>query len=233
MKPTFKQFLEDIDIFSADDYSTHDSDNSASEHDDEIKAELKQKVVDSKYKPFDAPFNNKEFELLQHVRGKETTIVLLNKKTKDAAVTLRLEPVSINLFGKKFTYQATELLSALKKYQGQGLAPLVYQAVMHSGKFAVGSSYEQTEGGAKTWTKTLKVVDTPIYVVVPTSYAISNVPAAKGLKDEEVFVLLKGDISVLKKIAYDSYYNRFMVIPATLHQSVTKQAIDATGTKTA
>ena len=225
---TFKQYLSEIDMIDGKEYTTHDSDNRASEHDHKIK---KANAAEFGYKPFESSFSNRDYELLEHTERNELTIILVHKKTRDAAITLMLEKTTIKLNGKNFTFWSTDVLSGLKKYQGQGLAPLIYQAVINSGRYVIGSSHEQTEGGAKTWTKLLKVIDEPVYVAAMTDYAIANVPAAKELKMNKGFVLLKGKLDELKGIAYDSYQTRFIVIPANLEKDTTSSAIDATGTK--
>ena len=228
MKPTFKDFLAEIDMIDGEDYSKHDSDNRASEHDHKIK---KSNAIELGYKPFESNFSNRDYELLEHTKGSELTIILVHKKTRDAAVTLMLEQTTLKINGKNFTFWSTDVLSGLKKYQGQGLAPLLYQAVINSNRYVIGSSHEQTEGGAKTWTKLLKVIDAPVYVATMIDYAIANVPAAKELKMSKGYVLLKGKINELAGIAYDSYQNRFIVIPTDLEKDAASSAIDATGTK--
>lgn len=228
---TFKQYIAEIDMIDGKEYSTHDSDNMASEHDHRLKSERKKGALES-YKPFQSSFSNRDFELLEHTKGNELTIVLVHKKTGDAAITLMLENTKTVVNGESFNFWSTDVLSGLKKYQGQGLSPLIYQAVINTGRYVVGSSHEQTEGGAKTWTKILKIIDEPVYVLAKADYAIANVPAAKDIKSSAKFVLLKGNIETLKSIAYDTYHNRFMVIPKGLEQNVVKTAIDATGTET-
>ena len=228
MKPTFKDFLAEIDMIDGEEYSKHDSDNRASEHDHKIK---KSNALELGYKPFESSFFNRDYELFEHTKGNELTIILVHKKTRDAAVTLMLEKTTIKVNNKDFTFWSSDVLSSLKKYQGQGLPPLLYKAIINSGHYVIGSSHEQTEGGAKTWVKLLKVIDEPVYVAVMTNYAIANVPAAEKMKMNRGYILLKGKLDDLKSIAYDSYQNRFIVIPADLEKDAASSAIDATGTK--
>lgn len=211
MKPTFKQFLEDIDMIDGEEFSKYDSDNHASEHDHEIKKELKKGVAD-KFKPFEAPFTNRDFELHHQVKGDKLIVVLLHKKTKDAAVTLTLQKREVNLHGSRVTYWATEVLAGLLKYQGQGLAPLVYQAIIRSHRYVVGSSNEQTEGGAKTWVKILRIIDEPVFV-------------ADCAFDDE-YRLVKGELPDLKKLAYSKPENFYLVIPTWLAKGAVSKAID-------
>ena len=228
MKTTFKKFLAEIDMIDGEEYSKHDSDNHASEHDHKIK---KSNAAEYGYKPFESSFSNRDYELFEHTKGNELTIILVHKKTKDAAVTLMLKKTTIKVNNKDFTFWSADVLSSLKKYQGQGLSPLLYKAIISSGHYVIGSSHEQTEGGAKTWIKLLKVIDEPVYVAVTTHYAIANVPAAEKMKVNKGYVLLKGKLDDLKDIAYDSYRNRFIVIPSGLEKDAVSSAIDAAGTK--
>ncbi len=206
---TFKKYLAEIDMIDGKEYSNHDSDNRASEHDHKLK---KKNWAEFGYKKFESNFSSSEFELFEHMERGEFTLILVHKKTRDAAVTLMMEQVSIDLDGEKFTFWSTDVLSALKKYQGLGLSPIIYRELINSGRFIVGSSHEQTEGGAKTWTKVLRIIDQPIYVVAEHK--------------PRQFVLLKGKLEALKKAAYDSYNNRFMIIPDELGKHVVSKAID-------
>lgn len=227
---TFKQFLEDIDIIDDHDYSSDDSDNTTANFDHEVKQQKKAKGLDGRFKPLAGNFSNTDFEILHFVDGKEDTIVLVHKKKKDVAVSIRLVKNTETVFGKPFHFHGAELLSSAKEYRRQGLTVLLYQAIANSGQYTLASSTEQTEGGVKTWAKLLKVVDTDmIFALTTVEYARAHydsgedAPESRGQK----FVLIKGDRTKLSKAAYDSSPHRLLIIPPGLNAAFVKQAIEA------
>lgn len=232
MKPTFKQFLEMIDVVSSDAYGEYDSDSDAANHDYEVKQQKKSKALDGKFKAFPGSFSNKDFEILHFVQGKEDTVVLVHKKKRDVAVSIRLADNKMNLFNEPFEFWSSELLSSAKEYRGQGLAVLLYQAIAKSGKYILASSSEQTAGGVKTWAKLLKVVEPDwVYAAVTLPYAKGTYESGKHLKMTktrgENFVLIKGNLTELRRAAYDSSPHRLLIIPSNLATEFTKQTIEA------
>lgn len=231
-KLTFRRFLEDIMVGDAV-FDPEESDMTAQQHDSSVKSQLlKQKNKlnnDGTWRKSNIKFPIPGFEVV--FSKTKSTIALLDRRDlskeklpagfgnlpKDknrVAVAVKVAPRVVKVPGATVKGVSTDLLSARKEYQGGGLAPKFYAALVRGGQ-TLFSSDNQTEGGMRTWQKVVKELgqDCEVFVYVPASEVGGTFynygPKASDRSMHELFKLIVGKEPATRRELEDFIGNEF------------------------
>ncbi len=176
MKPTFRQFIEDIEVDDSA-YSPEDSDSTI----DTIQRSIHRdyKPDSGAWKELPADFGHEGFKVLykkQNSLEYDVALVdtrdlskytvpfgfVLPKDPNRVAVNVNLAKWSIALRNSEGRLQKlhgmkTDVLSGAKSYRGAGLAPMLYRMLVQHGQVLF-SSTTQTSGGQSTWRRLVKSI---------------------------------------------------------------------------
>lgn len=177
MTPTFRTFLEDIDLLDPLDYAPRDADETI----ERLQASLDEKVS---WKKLPVTFPQKGFEVHYRRRPRDFDVALVDTRSgvgrsskPRIAVNVNMERKHAKLLtadgGQNVLYgMQTQVLSGADGYRGLGLAPLLYRTLVEHGQVLF-SSTEQTGGGQKTWRRLTQSVGdvADVGVIVPGGQA--------------------------------------------------------------
>ncbi len=208
MKPTFKQFLEDITV-DDDAYHPNQSDSVT-----KGAGVVGMRLKNTKWKdvPLKEPFPVKGFSVKynqQKTRGTATDrktfdIALIDDKTGQIAVHIDCTSKKYSVPGGTIQGLETEQLSSHEDYRGKGLVVALYKCLAENGQNLF-SSILQTTGGASVWKRLVNTVKAEVYVVIPSHEVEPNgLKTPRGLDLEDFdYVLVKGSEEQLNRVAYD------------------------------
>lgn len=178
MKPSFRQFLEDIEV---DRHAYHPSDaddtietmqRSVSREYDPAKADKPRSVwkklpVNFPHEGFEVLYKKNsygEFDIALVDTRALPKLPLYNPDTEGdkhrVAININVRPSHVRLINDagnkgKFRGLTTDVLSGAKNYRGFGLAPLLYHTLVENGQVLF-SSTTQTPGGQSTWRRLVR-----------------------------------------------------------------------------
>ena len=229
MKLTFKQFLEDI-VVDDGSYSQEDSD-------EVVKGASKtgERITKAKWKdvPLKKPFPIKGFSVKYNQQkmerwagGKSYDIALIDDSNGAIAVHIDCSTHDYQVPGGTIEGLETEQLSSHKDYRGRGLVVALYKCLAENGQNLFSATL-QTSGGASVWKRLVGVVDTPVYVVLPSHAAESHhftVPKGVDLEDYD-FVLVTGSEERLNRAAYDVDGDAFWFVTPHINDAMKKYLV--------
>ena len=139
MTPTFRTFLEDIDLLDPLDYAPSDADETI----ERVQASLDEKVS---WKKLPVTFPQKGFEVHYRRRPRDFDVALVDTRSgvgrsskPRIAVNVNMERKHAELLtadgGQNVLYgMQTQVLSGADGYRGLGLAPLLYRTLVEHGQ---------------------------------------------------------------------------------------------------
>ncbi len=178
MKPTFRKFIEDIEVDSSA-YSHDDADNTIDTMQTSIRRGYNPEKPRSSWKELPVKFAHEGFKVIYKKNSYgEHDIALIDTRDlskfempfgfalpKDAnriVVNLNVSKTSYDLLaedGKEHRLMGlkTDVLSGARSYRGSGLAPMLYSTLVEHGQVLF-SSTTQTPGGQSTWQRLTKSI---------------------------------------------------------------------------
>lgn len=225
MKPTFRKFLEDIDV-SASAYTRSEADSVISQTQDSINKKFSSKTaVASRWKELPVEFEIDGFSVLyrkntagnydialvdvRDLSGYKMPFGLsLPKESHRVVTNVNASNYTLGILDNqgspvKLRGLTTEVLSGAALYRGSGLAPLLYKTLVQNGQVLF-SSDTQTPGGQATWRRLVKSVESfaDVCVVVPLYYADAVINRNIALNRD---LLARLDLDLPnKRVSYDS-----------------------------
>ena len=176
MKPTFRRFIEDIEVDSSA-YSPDDADSTIDNMQTSIRHGYNPEKKRGGWKDLPVKFAHEGFKVIYKKNGYgEHDIALidtrdLSKFEMPFGFTLPKDPnrIVVNLNVGKTSYDLladdgkehrlmglrTDVLSGAKSYRGSGIAPMLYSTLVEHGQVLF-SSTTQTPGGQSTWQRLTK-----------------------------------------------------------------------------
>jgi len=219
MKPTFKQFLEDIEV-DDDAYHPYDAEKTVQAH--QVSLERDKKT----WQKLPAKFPEPGFSILwRKINLRSYDLVLVDERriAKDqlpfgfthlassdprVAVHLSLETNDIELPTGAIDGMITNVLSGNKLYRGSGIASMLYETLVRSGQVLF-SSNTQTTGGKSNWIKLTNRLDGEfdIGVIMDRYDAEDHVRLYSGLNSKLIDTLRSEtkDESLKRGNAYDIF----------------------------